>query len=1375
MVGRDTRDPGWLQCVPLWHFLSGKCEPFEDTPKDCAHDDPTPKWWGIADFTEEIGFFKAKTHWTMSAANMAGILHPTFRADYLMSRTFVAVLKFENLDEIFKTRFFPPEVLLASLYYHLKTHHYIQGSKKQSFMSLFHHLNDQLRDYQQKAETSSGECSLFNQSFICQKIGCDIVFLCLNNTGKYDEDLTSLAIVCCMLSLNYFSLCCKMRAEATKGKNKQPDKSHINRLDHIKREVLHWLKEKNSFFYNAKNELKIWNNIASVDFTNGVIIDCWKKEILKALEDKLTEKCMEKELMGLYCTNLDDFSKDVQAILSRVTLKALEKGAKLDLNSMNLNQALEYGRMLSQLLERNWPTSQDPTGILKFTLTWPPLNDFLRIFYDNVDKLQILSEVCHSHLSNAANVLKKTLEILTNGNIRMAEFNIVQKNVTVFIEACRKLKIVDIKGQQLEEHVTKLVQIRDTEFRTFQEMHVHVSNLIALCQHFKVNTGRLDQVMLDLQPVETVPLSSLCLPGDVTRILALDTYTPDIRVFELSDEQLEKCKSLSRSTTFMNIWINRGQRACDFGKRKLTMDEVFTEVMELCYQEWNQLANQLRQGKIRFSSFREYFKQTDHKFLEVELHAMSINGETDWIYERLKQIGQHSTIRQCSRGARVILEVVDRYGLIGNFKQIRQILSLEEGEDTEMCEIDESLMKACSVLKGMNEENIKSLETFIKCKPLVDWLRSAMKTGLRELKVFVELASISAGEGDMEVAKVNLLHSATTGYSPLIFNLDERCDSKIFLEKCQVVWRELESDPYLPRKLEDVLRQLEWLKTVRKAHGSVEISSMRQAEAINSKGIYCVGKLPKFRDIQNKKMSLDEVLQLMVYEKEEGKQLKKEYQYKELNELQSKLMLVAGKAEQGKTDVDMFTMVYDSIIRLCKVYIKLTSAGCVLYKDWHVQFLCDQKRPVCAFVKFGNGQTCNQLKGRRTETNDIDKIVPRLAKFMEKCLEEWMTYIDSKREEYIYLNYFTIDQLVILQRELVKLSEDSEPSKHVYPLLCAVKKNCTKADLIAAMRLAKQEVTKMENVRHEHTEADKDAASYSPQTNADVMKFVEEMEKVGYRKEIALAALEFCKPDEIDEGLVWCMEHESDIAVTQPHSSDDPSTGTNIQAEENFKGWTVSPQSMFSVTQDILQSVSVPDYMCEPDEDPLIQRLQAVWEKFLNSVSSSVSDYLSVEHLGLILSKLAATGDILNTVLTIYASDQNQPLPQSHEVLLCTPHTTLDEVDIFWRRALFNSQGNIHCMVNGDCLDYEVSDEGEKRLELYMINAKEKGVHYRLVVLCSSELEYRSRMVAALDRYKRDPLPLLRTDEIRDYILDKLKSQTQNRNIPAAAAIDFEK
>ena len=46
----------------------------------------------------------------------------------------------------------------------------------------------------------------------------------------------------------------------------------------------------------------------------------------------------------------------------------------------------------------------------------------------------------------------------------------------------------------------------------------------------------------------------------------------------------------------------------------------------------------------------------------------------------------------------------------------------------------------------------------------------------------------------------------------------------------------------------DSNRHLEWLKTIQKAHGSVEVSSLAQAEAINSGGVFNCGYVWKVQE-----------------------------------------------------------------------------------------------------------------------------------------------------------------------------------------------------------------------------------------------------------------------------------------------------------------------------------------------------------------------------------------------------------------------------------------------------------------------------------------------------------------------------------------------
>lgn len=72
--------------------------------------------------------------------------------------------------------------------------------------------------------------------------------------------------------------------------------------------------------------------------------------------------------------------------------------------------------------------------------------------------------------------------------------------------------------------------------------------------------------------------------------------------------------------------------------------------------------------------------------------------------------------------------------------------------------------------------------------------------------MFTDLATMTAGEGDMEVDKVNFLHSATRGYAALIFSLDKSCDYAEFITRCKQVWRELAADPNLPDKMVSYLK-----------------------------------------------------------------------------------------------------------------------------------------------------------------------------------------------------------------------------------------------------------------------------------------------------------------------------------------------------------------------------------------------------------------------------------------------------------------------------------------------------------------------------------------------------------------------------------------
>lgn len=72
--------------------------------------------------------------------------------------------------------------------------------------------------------------------------------------------------------------------------------------------------------------------------------------------------------------------------------------------------------------------------------------------------------------------------------------------------------------------------------------------------------------------------------------------------------------------------------------------------------------------------------------------------------------------------------------------------------------------------------------------------------GVKDLKIYADLALLSV-EGDEQVGRVTSLHSATIGYSPMIFRIEDINGEIEMIERWREVWQSLEKDDALPQKL----------------------------------------------------------------------------------------------------------------------------------------------------------------------------------------------------------------------------------------------------------------------------------------------------------------------------------------------------------------------------------------------------------------------------------------------------------------------------------------------------------------------------------------------------------------------------------------------
>lgn len=67
--------------------------------------------------------------------------------------------------------------------------------------------------------------------------------------------------------------------------------------------------------------------------------------------------------------------------------------------------------------------------------------------------------------------------------------------------------------------------------------------------------------------------------------------------------------------------------------------------------------------------------------------------------------------------------------------------------------------------------------------------------------MFVDLASISAGENDLDVDRVACFHDAVLGYSSMVYELKSDTSFMVFKEVLKKLWKALDNDSNLPKKL----------------------------------------------------------------------------------------------------------------------------------------------------------------------------------------------------------------------------------------------------------------------------------------------------------------------------------------------------------------------------------------------------------------------------------------------------------------------------------------------------------------------------------------------------------------------------------------------
>ncbi|XP_077022284.1 E3 ubiquitin-protein ligase RNF213 isoform X2 [Tamandua tetradactyla] len=1048
----EERVPFWVYTLPVLHYFMDLSPPGKD-----FRIQPQDTWAGL----EGISFSQFREE-----ASQLELLYNLLRKKHLLKldeclfRSWFSLLPLSSLCDYMEDLIesLDPLDCFLGIYYRVQELQKIYYVNFEDIENLFKKL---LHILETNSNNILRESRLPSYLIVCLKLH-ETVCKITKSEDFYEIPVLSAEIVCKVIALEPLEDSAETWGDET-GKKMSAEAVFQGALTATR----NWLQSvfKKSMFQNTKfssevftypQEMKIWRQMVEIKFPAG----CgWQESLLGDMEGRLKQERPLLQISAYCSTDWDRTnSKDsVAKTFEKCVLEAVSSACQSQtsiLDGLSCQDWRKFGTLMSAVITKSWPVNHgefvcDLDEVFKHLLSWPDVKHLFKLCGADEKILANITEEGKKLMAVADSVLTTVVDNVLNGTILIRQLNLIISHWNRF------LRIWQLKGKSLppEEQKYNLKEVltwRQLELVTLQREKRQIGILLKLCEKVKhlievdfgeiaqkhaedLNGKRLNDVVMVRQPTSShsVLRTYYNLSPHLQKVTAKVDLLKDSHIFQVFWEE---------AAELLNNPDEESER------EPIQLEDVYKYLYLPCYEKFAQLYQDLKLGEVTFAEIDAIFKDFVNKYKDLAddlqiMCAVDRDFQNDWVSERVEQIKEYHHLHQAVDSAKVILKVKENLGLTGDFSVIHTLLSfteaLERFHHEKLKQISPVLIRARRLLQDINETRHQCLEELSLRREFLSWVREALGD-INELKVFVDLASISAGENDIDVDRVACFHDAVQGYAPLLYKLDASAGFDEFMEHLKELWKALENDPYLPRKLCDSARNLEWLKTVKESHGSVELSSLSLATAINSRGIYVI-KAP----MKDQRICQDTVLRLLLPESHGGREERREYSLEELKELLNKLMLMSGKKEQNHVEVETFSEVFCNMQRLVQSFINLYLAGNMLFRTWVTEVYCCPQRVPSIHMDFGL-EPVDQLSG----SGPVAPLLEALCRQMERFLEEWQRFVVEKRREHFYLNFYTAEQLVYLSTELPKPS----PSEAALIMLSFIKGDCTPSDLLEARR-----------------------------------------------------------------------------------------------------------------------------------------------------------------------------------------------------------------------------------------------------------------------------------------------------------------------------------
>ncbi|XP_065899482.1 E3 ubiquitin-protein ligase rnf213-alpha-like isoform X2 [Dysidea avara] len=1395
----------WLALVPLYHQLQsqtgGICVSQDTDPQN-------PNWFTIGIDEKKLKEFRNYAQSKRLIKKLFTELHSHLKDDKLLLRLLVYLSSEDDAETVLD---------------HAPTHVYaihISQICCETYHILTKEKRGKLCNAVAKLLQSTVKCvepDIFRYIMdAVNKMLCKLFNICKNTLDDTAVLFVTIELYLCALS-GYFKF------SQVVSRDVQETITDVQIL------VMKWIQKPTLFFgecfggkngENAKNEIQLWDGflkLADSDHISSCIQQEWKLQIQHLIKERVYHDHMKVpdkiKLAMEVCDYANNYKLD--SIICDISFKAvanvMENDAEIEETRKTLaTQKKEpLGAMLSTLLMKYYAKKDDELSTTLSFCLWP---QYLRHYLTHDGLANEYSNDVILKCRRACVSIQDVSRRLEEGKVAIHEL----KSLTSHQETVINLFPQVVCGNQMNaESIKTLIYKRNSEVDSFKKYCSAVRLLLQYCEDI-AGGEHVDRLKDGLKTIDSeeylelkiVQLCEVVNGIEVHRILCVNEQEVMDMLHPFSFI-MEESKSVISST----IW-NHHITSKTVKDVKLSLCDIATKLWAPCLKEIQGIIEKFHDRSVTLQELDYYLKEISLENLESEVLALvegcnkcfNLTAPTTWVFQFVMSVDKYRVVCQAECAAELVLNVKEALMLTGDFKKLENFqekiiehktMSLEKfKEDGYYVEEVECLQEILS-----SNDRMDFLRVLSNSYPIIAWLRQETNDAT-ELRNLIELSTFEDNVCAMD--RIARLHTVGAQIAPLVYDLKENSDFDAFMKICEAVWLVLKANKSLAKSLEECCQDLPFFRQIKGLRMPVETGTYEQVKAIMEGGECCIGSKVHFTLLR-----VEEVVKIKT------KGAKHSYTLIDLKELESRVVLIrdhsnlamdtpdiadtteiAGDhsaAIGGKLmskDVEKFLNMLHFIVHISDTLICLQRAGNPQYVVWFESF------------------ACNLVK---------DDDLKCLNEKLKNDLQEWVATVSGLRKTIYPLNYFTCLQLLKISGEFYDLVSNSEYqlSKEVLLLLMSISPDLTIEDIRSVMSSsdAHRLVSKSINISSSLPTQNEDPSIVGG-VDEEVLKLTEEEKTIfiaattiyEFKPHLVLAALR-CHGADVDEDSVvdWCYHNSSveDEYITETPKIDGDNLTVKELIEYDFpKQLAIKAveecgedvvKCMDYCTQFILEKKNRHDESLSETSDTSLSRSNSVENVALDFCEKL--NYIDIkgtgELLNLLMRKVQSSTvpisrlfancfekgapnlvivspcDVLNAVISLYVHDMHSPLPSLEEVLICNHKTTVEELSLFWYKAVGDpDHRRIFCLVNGEKLSYQVCTEALDEMDRVL-----KGeTDYRLVVVCGSKhKEEKSYIIDHLQLFRRDASAVIAKDNvISRYLQQNMKATSYNKQIFAS-------